>query len=262
MDIDAYLKRINYYGPRDPGIDTLVRLHKAHLYSVPFENLDIHLGRPIILDEAKIIRKVVEERRGGFCYELNGAFCALLRKLGFEVTMLSAGVIRNDGSFGPPFDHMTLLVQLDDRWLADVGFGDSFCEPLRLDDREEQSQSDDVYRIVEDGGRFILQRLERGSWSPQYRFGLEGHTLADYAEMCLYHQTSPDSTFTQRRTCTRATPQGRVTVTGMRLIETVSGNRREVELEGAGEWRAALREHFGVELERGVGEAPVIPRFS
>ncbi|HSB11943.1 MAG TPA: arylamine N-acetyltransferase [Blastocatellia bacterium] len=248
MNIDAYLRRINYPGPREPAIGTLAELHKAHLYTVPFENLDIHLGRRIVLDEEKIIRKIVEERRGGFCYELNGAFCALLREMGFEVSMLSAGVARGDGTFGPPFDHMTLLVQSQERWLADVGFGDSFRAPLRLDVRGEQSQDGDAYRLIEDDAQLILERREGGSWKPQYRFSLESHELPDYADMCLYHQTSRESTFTQRRTCTRATPDGRITVTGMRLIKTIRGERQECELANDQEWRAALRDHFCIEL--------------
>jgi N-hydroxyarylamine O-acetyltransferase len=91
MDVSGYLNRISYNGPRDVSVETLRGLHIQHLLAVPFENLDNHTGRQIILDEEKLIRKIVQERRGGICYELNGAFYALLRALGFEVSMLSAG---------------------------------------------------------------------------------------------------------------------------------------------------------------------------
>jgi len=248
MDVANYLSRINYQGPLDVSAETLRELHKTHLLTVPFENLDIHLGRRIVLDEAKVIRKIVNERRGGFCYELNGAFCALLRGIGFEVSMLSAGVAREDGGFDPPFDHMALLVQLEEPWLADVGFGDSFREPLLLDERGEQPQNGEAYRLTEDDGHLVLQRRESDSWKPQYRFTLEPYQYADFAEMCRYHQTSPESPFTQRRTCTVATPEGRITVTGMRLIATNNGERQESELVSHDEWRSALREHFGIEL--------------
>lgn len=248
MDIEAYLERINYYGSRVPCLDTLTRLHEAHLLTVPFENLDIHLRRPIVLDEERIIRKIVSERRGGFCYELNGAFSALLRGLGFEVLMLSAGVARGDGTYGPPFDHMTLLVRLQEDWLADVGFGDSFRGPLRLDDREVQEQDGDSYCLVDEDTYVLMQRREGDQWAPQYRFTLEPYQLADFAYRCHYHQTSPESTFTQRRTCTLATPDGRITVTGLRLITTIRGDKQERELAGDDEWRAALGEHFGIEL--------------
>jgi N-hydroxyarylamine O-acetyltransferase len=131
VNIPAYLDRISYTGPLETTADGLRALHRAHMLSVPFENLDIALGRKIICDEEAILRKIVEQRRGGFCYELNGAFAALLREVGFTVTLLSARVARQDGSYGPDFDHLTLRVDLDEPWLADVGYGDSFVEPLR-----------------------------------------------------------------------------------------------------------------------------------
>src|SRR5215208_6825945 len=134
IEAKAYLSRIGHTGPRDPTIDTLRALHRAHLAAVPFENLDIHAGRPIRLDRSAFFRKIVGERRGGFCYELNGLFGALLEALGFEVTLLSARVAREGGGFGPEFDHLVLLVSAGGRWIADVGFGRSFEEPLSLDD--------------------------------------------------------------------------------------------------------------------------------
>jgi N-hydroxyarylamine O-acetyltransferase len=132
MDISKYLERINYHGSPESTVETLQALHEAHLLSVPFENLDIALGREIVLDEAALWRKIVEHRRGGFCYELNGLFVLLLRALGFQVDMLSAEVAGSTGEFGPEFDHMTLLVHLEKDWIADVGFGDSFRRPLLL----------------------------------------------------------------------------------------------------------------------------------
>jgi len=251
MNTEAYLRRINYNGPLVQSPETLRALHLAHLQAVPFENLDIHIGRKIVLDEEKVIRKIVDERRGGFCYELNGAFATLLRALGFQVSMLSAGVARAEGGFDPPFDHMALVVQLEERWLADVGFGDSFREPLLLDARGEQVQSDDdAYRLVEEGEQLVFERRESEVWKPQYRFTLQPYQYSDFADMCHYHQTSPDSPFTKRRTCTLATPEGRITVTGMRLITTNHGERLERELASHGEWVATLREHFGIELNK------------
>ena len=110
MDIHAYLSRIGYRGTLEPSAATLHALQQAHLLAVPFENLDIHLGRPIVLDQTALFDKIVARRRGGFCYELNGLFAVLLRELGFEVTLLSAGVARASGGFGPEYDHLTLLV--------------------------------------------------------------------------------------------------------------------------------------------------------
>lgn len=251
MNVDAYLERIGYRGPLAPTAETLRRLHVAHLLAVPFENLSIHSGEPVVLDDGALFDKVVARRRGGFCYELNGLFGALLRELGFRVAMLSAGVARRGGGFGPEFDHMALLVTLEERLLADVGFGDSFVEPLRVDERGEQAQGARAFRIDEDGGRLVLMRRDAGgAWEPQYRFGLEAHAYADYAEMCRFHQTSPESHFTRGRVCSRLTPEGRVTLTGTRLITTGGGERVERELEGEDEYAAALLEHFGVSVRR------------
>src|SRR5918997_411726 len=247
MDVEAYLERIGYRGPLAPTAETLRRLHVAHLLTVPFENLSIHAGETVVLEDESLFDKVVRRGRGGFCYELNGLFAALLRELGFRVEMLSAAVARREGGFGPEFDHMALLVTLEERWLADVGFGDSFVEPLLLDERAGQTQGARAFRIDEDGGRLVLLRRDAGGeWEPQYRFGLEPHAYADYAQMCRFHQTSPESHFTRGRVCSRLTPEGRVTLSGSRLITTTGGERVERELADDAERDAALLEHFRI----------------
>jgi N-hydroxyarylamine O-acetyltransferase len=250
MDVDAYLERISYRGPLAPTAETLRRLHVAHLLTVPFENLSIHAGEAVVLDDAALFDKVVRRERGGFCYELNGLFAALLRALGFRVEMLSAAVANREGGFGPEFDHMALLVTLEERRLADVGFGDSFVEPLLVDERAEQTQGARAFRLEEEGGgRLVLLRRDAGgAWEPQYRFGLEPHTFADYAEMCRFHQTSPESHFTRGRICSRLTTDGRLTLSAARLIETRGGERFERELADEAECDAALLEHFHISL--------------
>lgn len=247
LNTEAYLKRINYHGPLAPNAQTLRHLQVAHLRAVPFENLSIHAGEPIILDDAALFDKIVRRSRGGFCYELNGLFAALLRTLGFNVTMLSAAVALNEAEFGPPFDHMVLMVMLEERWLVDVGFGDSFLEPLRLDNREEQVQGEHAYRIDAEGDYlFLRQRESDNAWTTQFRFTLKPYQYADYAAMCHYHQTSPESHFTQRRICSRATPGGRVTLSKMRLITTQNGERHEQALADEAAYTRALRDHFGI----------------
>lgn len=249
MDTAAFLQRINYDGPLAPSAETLRRLHLAHLLSVPFENLSIHRHEPIVLDDDALFEKIVRRRRGGFCYELNGLFAALLRSLGFNVTMLSAEVANNKAEFGEPFDHMTLMVTLEERWLADVGFGDSFREPLRLDAREPQIQGDDAFKIEETETHLIMsRRRENGDWEPQYRFTLEPYGLADFDEMCGYHQTSPESHFTQKRICSLATLDGRVSLSEMRLITTRGRERKEIELADRTQYETILKERFGIAL--------------
>ena len=255
MDTARYLQRLNYSGPTEPTAETLRQLQLAHLARVPFENLSIHSSEPIILNDRALFEKIVERQRGGFCYELNGLFASLLRQLGFKVTMLSARVANAAGEFGPEFDHMTLLVTTPDapekRWLADVGFGDSFNEPLLLDVRTAQPQGARSYRIdAREDHLILLQQENDGDWVTQYRFTLEPHEYADYAEMCHYHQTSPESHFTKAPVCTRITPDGRITLSGKRFISTTAGVREEREVINQTEFDRILREQFGIELSK------------
>ena len=250
MDVSTYLQRISYDGPLTPSAEALRQLHLAHLLSVPFENLSIHWRQPIVLNDAALFEKIVRRKRGGFCYELNGLFAALLRSLGFNVTMLSAEVANDKGEFGPPFDHMTLLVTLEERWLADVGFGDSFREPLLLDEREPQIQGNEAFRIEETETHFVMSRRpDNSDWQAQYRFTLVPYGYANYDEMCRFHQTSPASHFTQKRICSRGTIDGRVSLSEMRLITTNGRERKEVELSSETQYADVLREKFGITLE-------------
>ena len=274
-DVAAYLDRIGYHGSTAPTAETLRALHQAHLLAVPFENLDIGLGREILLEEAALADKIVRRRRGGFCYELNGLLALLLCALGYRVTLLAARVPTPDGGLGPPFDHLTLLVEgarLRGRWLADVGWGrQAPSEPLRFVLAEEQVRPRDgaAYLLTEAGGwwRLLCRGLgaraltyasgtapvevapgDEAVWEEQYRFTLQGYALGDFAGGCRYHQTSPDSVFTRGRICTRLTADGRITLHDARLITTVHGERTEQELAGEAECRAVLREQFGVDL--------------
>ena len=255
MNIEAYLKRINYSGSRKVTPETLRALQVAHLMSVPFENLSIHAGEPIVLEEEALFTKIVEQKRGGFCYECNGLFAGLLRALGFDVAMLAAGVAKREGGFGPIFDHMTLMVTLAERWLVDVGFGESFVEPLLLDTRSDQVQGTRTFRLVDDADHLILMRRNDGEdWQPQYRFTLQPYTVPDYEEMCRFHQTSPESHFTRNLICSRATDDGRITLSDMRFI-TTSGPQRlrdERTLSSREEYDRVLQDQFGVVMKNRV----------
>ena len=247
LDINAYLTRIRYQGSTAPTLDTLRAIHHAHLLTVPFENLDIAWGREIVMDEETFVRKVVERRRGGFCYELNGAFAALLRALGFQVTLLSARVAREEGGEGPEFDHLCLRVDLEEPWLADVGFGESFLEPLRLQTKIQQSDPAGIFRLITRRKRLHLEKTGPDEvWKRQFSFALKSRRLDEFAGMCHYHQTSPESSFTHKRICTRATSDGRITLADMKLIVTANGHRNETTLASEQEWRETLKEHFGI----------------
>ena len=247
MDIDAYLTRIGYKGSREPTVDTLNQLHRAHLLAVPFENLDIHLGHAIGLSPASFFDKIVRRRRGGFCYELNGLFGWLLEQLGFAVVMLSARVY--DGARpGPEFDHLVLLVEAGEKMIADVGFGDSFLEPLRLDSAVEVVQDGSAYRLTRSRADQILERRRESNWEPQYVFSLTPRRLMEFSAMCERQQTSPDSHFTRKTVCSLATLDGRITLSNSRLITTAGGRRVERDIESVEEYRRLLATHFGIDL--------------
>ncbi len=250
MERQTYLDRIAYKGPCEPTAEVLKRLHRAHLHAVPFENLDIPLGRPIGLSLPTVFDKVVRRRRGGFCYELNGLFCWLLRQLGFRVEML-AGRVHGEGGLGPEFDHMLLRVGLRESWIADVGFGDSFLEPLRLV-TGDQPQASGTYRLQQEGQSWELShRSPDSGWNPQYVFDSKPRELEEFGSMCLYQQTSPESVFTRKVVCTLPERDGgRVTLARGRLITSGTGGRRERPIRGTRELRTLLAKHFEIEVDR------------
>jgi len=253
MDISAYLARIDYTRLVKPDVQTLCGLQFAHMLHVPFENLDVRLKRPIQLSEQALWNKIVIQKRGGFCYELNGLFASLLNEIGFDVTYLNARVYNREGELGIDYDHLALFVKIPGQsapWLADVGFGDSFNEPLNFEDRGEQLQGLRAYRLEETPSGYITwQKNYDGSWERQYFFDLQPHNFpADYEAACFYHQTSPESSFTLGSIISRATRDGRVSLEDGRLILTSNGLREERPIASNEEYHALLREYFGVLL--------------
>lgn len=249
MDIHGYLRRIKYDGDLTPNAETLRHLHRAHMFAVPFENLDIHIKRPISLEIDDIYAKLVTGKRGGFCYEQNGLFASILREMGYRVDMMEARVNDGEENFKTPYDHMTLIVHLEERWLADVGFGDSFIEPLRLDVTETQVIDGKSYRLKHDGavGYYETYNEERG-WRVAFRFDMTPRKISDFTGGCHYHQTSPNSHFTQKRVCSLARPDGRITLSDLTFIETINGERQERELQDEAEFTALLKSQFDVAL--------------
>jgi len=245
--VDAYLERIGYDGSRARGPDALRRVHRAHMLAVPFENLDIRLGVPIELSVPAFREKIVGRRRGGFCYELNGLFAWLLVELGYRVTLLS-GRVFGESLLSPEFDHLLLLVQLDRPWIADVGFGDSFLEPIELRPGSDAVQHGARYAVVAEGHGWTLRRQRPdGAWEAQYAFSLTPRRLDEFAPRARYHQTSPESHFTQRTVCSRATETGRITLSNDRYIVTEGARREEREVRTAEEYREILARDFGMD---------------
>ncbi|WP_181138616.1 arylamine N-acetyltransferase [Streptomyces sp. Ru73] len=252
--VDAYLRRIGAERPGAADAEALRRLHVQHLRTVPFENLSIHLGEEIVLTEQALLDKLVRDRRGGFCYELNGAFAMLLTALGYEAELLSGRVYGEDGRLGIPYDHAAVRVRTaEGPLLADVGFGRHSHFPLRLDTDAEQADPGGVFRVVTTG-EGDLDVLRDGA--PQYRLETRPRALADFEAGCWWQRTSPKSHFTQSLVCSRLTDDGgRITLSGRTLVTTApDGDRTEREIPEA-ELLTAYRTHFGMPLT----QAPLAP---
>ncbi|XP_076869554.1 arylamine N-acetyltransferase, pineal gland isozyme NAT-3-like [Brachyhypopomus gauderio] len=232
MDVQKYLTRIDCPGPCAPTIDTLRTLHLNHLLTVPFEDLTIHMGQRVRLELPLLYEKIVLNRRGGFCYENNGLFSWLLSQLGFEVDILAAQVKnRFTGAYGPPFDHLIIMVTLDGhKWLCDVGFGSGFQLPLSLKSDRAQRQSHGVYRVRTQGKLMYTEMLtesdkikdpkDNTAWRELYKFSLEPCQRDDFKAMCDYHQSSVNSIFFCKSFCSLLLPNGRITLIGRKFITT------------------------------------------
>jgi N-hydroxyarylamine O-acetyltransferase len=242
-----YLARIGISGKPKPTLDWLGKLQLAHLLNVPFENYDIHDHIEIVCDEERFVDKIVRRSRGGFCYELNGAFSWLLRELGFRVDRLSARVGRESGGYGPEFDHMTLMVHLDEDYIVDVGFGNFSRAPLPLSGGEREDVLGKTKISPADKGSYTFSRLEDDKWIAEYIFSLTTHELPDYAPMCYYHQTSPESPFPKKTIATIYTDTGRVSISNNTLTETVKGEKKVTELTKQ-ETKRLLKETFGIKI--------------
>ncbi|GHI07808.1 acetyltransferase [Streptomyces cellostaticus] len=262
--IDAYLRRIGAVRPQRPTAEALRELHLRHLRTVPFENLSIHLGEEIVLGEKHLLDKLVEARRGGFCYELNGAFGVLLAALGYEVELLAARVYGDEGRLGIPYDHLALRVRTADGgdWLADVGFGAHSHFPLAFTERGEQADPGGTFRVAEAGPDAAgvlggggdpsrsadLDVVRDGQ--PEYRLERRPRVLGDFVGGAWWNSTSPHSHFTQSLVCSRVTEDGgRITLSGRKLTTTAADGRKETrELGTDEEVLAVYREGFGIGL--------------
>ncbi|QMU72780.1 arylamine N-acetyltransferase [Streptacidiphilus sp. P02-A3a] len=253
-EVDAYLHRLDARRPAGPDRAALRELHQRHLRHVPFENLSVHLGEEIRLDPSALVDKLTRARRGGFCYELNGAFGALLTTLGYPVTLLAARVHGEHG-YGPLFDHLALRVDTPEPWLVDVGFGRHSEFPLRLDERGDQPDPGGVFRVEQtpDGDLDVLR-----DGVPQYRIETRPRALADFEIACWWQRTSPKSHFTQSLVCSLLTDTGRITLSDHTLVTTGAEGRRQTELPDEA-LLDAYRDLFGITLAHPPTLRPALP---
>lgn len=253
FDLNAYLHRLHYEGDIQPNLATLKALHSLHLKHIPYENLDIMQGLSCNLEPETLFEKMILRKRGGFCYELNGLFACLLRKMGFSCEIVSARIHQADGTVGEEFDHALLIVSLEEKWIADVGNARWFHQPLCLQCETSQADAGRNYQVIPyNGGYLLLLEGAEGDQVPQYQFTECPRKLTDFQPMCDYKWTSPQSRFTQDRICSRVTEQGRIMLYGRRFLKWKGWEREERVLESGSEseFEKLLWEYFGLTVTR------------
>lgn len=249
--LNKYLARIRFNGNPAADLSTLKELQRHHLLNIPFENLDIHLHTYITINIDNFYEKIVTRKRGGFCYELNGLFNELLTAIGFKTILVSARGFSAPEKYGDEFDHLSILVFIaHEKWLADVGFGEFSSSPLKIVTNQVQPDTRGTFRIVKfNETYFIVQKqTQDNTWKNEYLFSEKPRNILEFAGKCNYHQTSPDSHFTQKKLCSIATESGRVTLTDKVLKITDGNNVVETEIPDFNDFKINLLKHFSITI--------------
>lgn len=247
IDTLAYLDRIGVK-KEEPSLQFLKKLHRNHLLSIPFENLDIHYHNKIVLDYQMIFDKIIKQKRGGFCYELNGLFLHLLGNLGFKVFAGSARVFK-DEAYSPEFDHMLIFVRLqEETWLCDVGFGELFNYPKKIEAQTPQLDLTTYFRFEKTiNADWELQKSKDNSlFEPMYLFTLQPRELIEFIPRCNYHQESTSSDFKNQKIISQQFPEGRITLTDRKLKTAFLGEVEEKEIMNEDEFLFHLKDLFGI----------------
>jgi N-hydroxyarylamine O-acetyltransferase len=258
MQIDAYLERIAYDGPVRADLGTLRALHRAHLLAIPYENLDVQLGRPVSIERAPIFEKMVTNRRGGWCYETNGLFGWALAELGFKVRRSAAAVMRETSGDSAIGNHLVLKVDLEEGiYLGDVGFGDGPLDPIRVAPGAFASHGFDFAVSREPGGWWRLHN-HRGGGAPSFDFNLEPADEALMAKKCDWLQSAPDSMFVQNTVCQRHTADGLAILRGRVLRALIPAGQADRLIRDADDYVAVLDKVFGLRLPEAASLWPKI----
>jgi N-hydroxyarylamine O-acetyltransferase len=256
-DLDAYFSRVGYLGPREPTLSVLHALTAAHVHSIPFENLDVLLGRGIKLEIEAIFRKLVEDRRGGYCFEQNGLFLHVLEALGFDVVPLGARVrLQRPRDYTPSRTHMFLRVEIGGEfWLTDVGIGGvSPTSAIRLQTGNEQPTPHEPRRILQEGSHWFHQIRFGNDWQDVYEFTLEEMPLIDRELGNWYTSAHPQSHFKHNLMAARALDGGRraALLNGEFSIRHLDGHAEKRQIGSPGELLDILAEHFGLHFPAGT----------
>ena len=264
LDLDAYFARIRYAGSRAPSLDTLRALHLHHVLAIPFENLDVLLDRTLALDLPALARKLVHDRRGGYCFEQNALFCAVLRALGFQVSTLIARVRwQVPAERGTPRSHMILRIDLGDTaWIVDTGFGSiGLTGPIQLVPDLEQPTPHEPRRLVRRDAYFVHQVRIGSEWQDVFQFTPDPVPAVDYEVANWFTNRHPSSHFRQNLIVTRVRPQGRVMIFNREFTERrAAGSAEKREIASADELLAVLGTHFDLQFPPGTrfGTAPAL----
>lgn len=258
MDIDAYLKRIAYDGPLRPDVATLKALHRAHLRAIPYENLDVQLGRPVPMDAKAAFGKIVTRKRGGWCYEMNGLFAWALQELGFSVTRCTGAVMRESRGDEAIANHLVLKMAVEESvFLADVGFGDGPQDPVLLA----------AGPFVSQGFDFALSSLHDGWWrlhnnkpenASSFDFTLTPADETLLAQRCLWLQSSPQSPFVQNAVLQRHGDRFVWQLRGRVLRKLTPEGKKDYLIENAPEYLGVLMEIFSINLPEAADLWPKI----
>jgi N-hydroxyarylamine O-acetyltransferase len=257
MDLSAYLDRIGFRGTPRPDLPTLQALHRAHQYTVPFEDLDVQLGRPVAVDVEWSFEKIVRRRRGGWCYEMNGLMGWALREIGFDVTRMSAGVRREQMGDVQLGNHLCLMVRLEQPYLVDVGFGGTLAEPLPL---REIERRDEPYRLTlrQTPGDYWRFTEEAGGEPFSFDFLAAPADEALIARKCIEQQTSPSSTFVQNLVVQRRGVDEHVSLRGRVLSTIRSRGTDKLLLSSPDELVMILRQQFDLDVPEAATLWPAI----
>ncbi len=251
MDLEAYLDRVGYEGPVQPDEQTLFALHEAHLTAIPYENLDIQLGQPKVLDEDRFAERLVGERRGGWCYEMNGLFSGVLREIGFDVQRVGGAVVRDILGEDAVGNHMVLLVDLDRRFVADVGLGDGPFHPFPLEER----------RWAEDDFHYGLARTDDGWWrfenhehglAPRFDFTETPRALDWYQSQCSQLQSGDSSPFVALAMTFRRDPQKIRALRDVTYLEIEGTKKTETRIESLGDYARLVGQLIDLDLGEDV----------
>ncbi len=246
MNLERYLERIKYSGSLESSLETFIAVHRQHLLNIPYENLDIHFGRTLELNPTRAFEKIVLEKRGGWCYEMNGLLAWALREIGFEVQYLACAV----GQTNTSANHLALKVNLEQAYLADAGFGNGLLEPIPLVPGVYTQQSR-AFKLKQHGEhwRFDIPSVALGAVGNSFDFTLTPQELLSFQERCTYLQTSPESGFVRVVVCHRMTETGVQSLRGAVLQTISNGIETSRTLESQDEYDTVLREVFDLQVD-------------